>query len=89
VIAASKLSGYASGRFGPKDSWENIWKSVLNWLEPGMKFQFYTGLDYVTPMFVKDEILPPGALINFYSSWGRLVLQWPFPDRCIVEEILR
>ena len=64
LIAASKLSGYASGRFGPKDSWENIWKSVLNWLEPGMKFQFHTGLDYVTPMFGKDEILPPGALIN-------------------------
>lgn len=64
LIASSKLSGYATGRFGPKDSWEAIWEFVLNWLEPGINFKLPNRLLYVTPMFSKEEKLPSGALVN-------------------------
>jgi hypothetical protein len=64
LIASTKLSGFASGRFGPKDSWETVWEYILNWLEPEIKFQLNTTLEYVTPMYSKEESLPADVLKN-------------------------
>ena len=81
LIATSRLSGYASGRFGPKDSWETIWAIVLNWLEPGIKFQFNNRLDYVTPMFSKEEKLPADALINSITKGT----DWFYKGRFLID----
>ncbi len=64
LIASTKLSGFATGRFGPKGLWENIWEYVLNWVEPKVDFWLTNRLDYVTPMFGKEENLPREVYIN-------------------------
>lgn len=63
LIASTKLSGFATGRFGPKDSWETVWEYILNWLEPNTNFQLNSSLEYVTPMYNKEEKLPANASV--------------------------
>jgi hypothetical protein len=88
LIASTKLSGFATARFGPKDKWETVWEYILNWLDPNTKFELGSGLDYVTPMFGKDEKLPSDALVNsivkgadwFYN--GRFLIDSSWKSFC-------
>lgn len=62
LVATSKLSGFATGRYGPNKAWQSLWQYILTKLI-GEKI---TGFDkwpsYVVPSYTKEEVLPADAL---------------------------
>src|SRR5690606_21805630 len=62
-IAATSLSNFATGRYGPDGAWANVWSYILTELT-GREFKFSQWLSYVTPMFSPSVTLPKDAKKN-------------------------
>lgn len=61
LIATSKLSNFATGRYEPTAAWRNVWQYILSWLTGNEALQLHQWLSYVTPMYGEDESLPHDA----------------------------
>lgn len=61
LVATTKLSHFVSGRYTPKDAWRDVWKMVLNWLQPGSTVPALDWVPPVRPRYGPDEPLPPDA----------------------------
>ena len=61
MVSTTKLTNFATGRYGPDAAWKSVWKQVLTWIT-GKKFPgFKSWPSYVTPMYAKQEQLPADA----------------------------
>jgi hypothetical protein len=61
MIAMTRLSDFATGRYAPAASWKSVWTYILSWMtrtdSPGLRHW----LSYVRPAYSRGEQLPPGA----------------------------
>ena len=64
LVATTKLSDFASSRYGPEDSWKKVWKYILSWVSGDKNFHFNHSLSSVGPMYAKDAGLPEDAVKN-------------------------
>ena len=62
LVSTTKLSQFVSGRYGPKDAWQQFWKVVLNWLDPKLTVDCLKWTETVRPMYSKDTPLPKDAI---------------------------
>jgi len=61
MVAATKLSHFATGRYGPAEAWRQLWRSLLYWLTAD---ESVTDLQWelaVAPRFGEHDPLPEGA----------------------------
>ena len=61
LIATTKLSNFATGRYGPADAWKGVWSYILSKTTGRRNFKFASWPSYVTPMYGKTETLPSDA----------------------------
>lgn len=61
LIATSKLTNFATGRYGPNEAWKNVWEYIIQDLSGKKDFSFNSWLSYVNPMYGKTEELPQNA----------------------------
>lgn len=91
LIAATKLSNFATGRYEPKSSWKAVWRYILSWVsgDPGLRLDHW--LAYVSPAYGRHDPLPGNARkiavqkgINWFykahliidSSWKSMWLRY-------------
>ncbi|HEU5146674.1 MAG TPA: hypothetical protein VFT90_08170, partial [Chryseosolibacter sp.] len=61
LIATTKLSNFATGRYGPNDAWQQVWTYILSKMTGREDLQFTKWPSYVNPMYAKNEVLPANA----------------------------
>jgi hypothetical protein len=61
MIATTKLSNFSTGRYGPNDSWKEVWRYILSWLTQNRDLQIKHWLSDVKPMYTSDQHLPANA----------------------------
>lgn len=61
LIAATKLSNFATGRYGPEASWKIAWQYILSWVSGDPHLQLKQWISYVSPMYGKSDPLPRNA----------------------------
>lgn len=59
LIATTKFSNFKTGRYGPNESWKEVWTYILSWITGKSDLQI-TGPwpSDIRPMYVADEPLP-------------------------------
>jgi hypothetical protein len=60
IIATTKLSNFATGRYGPNDAWKQVWSYILKKMT-GQEYEFSSWTSYVSPMYGPNEPLPVHA----------------------------
>jgi hypothetical protein len=74
LIAATKLSGFVTGRFAPAAEWAALWGQILAILQPGGQPARVEPKPSVGPAYAKDEPLPANAqaeALAHYAAWVR------------------
>ena len=62
MIATSKLSGFATGRFSPEPLWKDLFEYITGWVTHSeSRPVFKNWLTYVQPMYKEYDILPSDA----------------------------
>ena len=82
LIATTKLSNFATGRYGPDDAWQQVWTYILSRMTGREDFEFGQWPTYVTPMYAKDEVLPEKAKENSIERG----VEWFYNGRFFVHE---
>jgi hypothetical protein len=62
LVATTKLSHFARGRYGPKAAWQQVWKTILRWADPDLSIAGFNWTETVRPMYGRDEALPDDAV---------------------------
>ncbi len=61
LIATTKLTNFATGRYGPNDAWSQLWAYIVS-QTTGQKVDKFTHWpSYVSPMYGRQEALPQNA----------------------------
>ncbi|MFH1742498.1 MAG: hypothetical protein ABIH23_26130 [bacterium] len=60
LVATTKLSGFVSGRYAPKEAWRDIWRMILSWLLQGESVPDISWTPSVRPMSERNVVLPEG-----------------------------
>lgn len=81
LAAMTKLSNFATGRYGPEESWKRIWEYILSYLTGNDSLNLDQWLSYVSPMYGKSDQLPDDAK---RVSVGKGI-QWFFDARLFVD----
>ena len=61
LIAASKLSQFVTGRYGPTPAWKTIWERILSYLCPGAAIPSLSWEPAVQVLYSPDAPLPAAA----------------------------
>ena len=61
LIATTKLSQFVTGRYVPKHSWQTIWQTILQWLDPELSDKPLQWTQTVRPTYTETDSLPAGA----------------------------
>lgn len=61
MVSTTKLTNFATGRYGPDDAWKSVWEHVLSWMTGKKIAGFKSWPSYVRPMYAKKEALPADA----------------------------
>ncbi|GAB3169427.1 hypothetical protein [Telluribacter humicola] len=61
LISTTKLSNFATGRYGPNDAWKTIWSYIVTWATGVKDIQFEEWPSHVAPMYSRNETLPKNA----------------------------
>ncbi|CAL1517175.1 hypothetical protein [Chitinophaga sp. MM2321] len=61
MLATTKMTNFATGRYGPDDAWKTIWSYILTWMTGKKIDGFHSWPAYVVPMYSKDAVLPTTA----------------------------
>jgi len=61
MVAMTKLSNFATGRYAPERSWQLTWQYIMAWLTENDNFRFAQWPSYVSPMYTEDATLPKNA----------------------------
>ncbi len=77
LVAASKLSNFITGRYGPKITWKTLWEQLLLWLLESSAPPRIDWNPLVTPAFTQTAKLPGRAeekaytrLIDWFRNYG-------------------
>ena len=62
LVATTKLSDFATGRYGPEQSWKQVWNYIISWAAGDNNFHFDHWLSYVDPTYAKNVKLPQNAV---------------------------
>ena len=62
LVATTKLSDFATGRYAPEQSWKRVWNYIISWVAGDNNFHFNHWLSYVDPMYAKNAKLPENAV---------------------------
>ncbi|MCP4452028.1 MAG: hypothetical protein GY809_11245, partial [Planctomycetes bacterium] len=62
LVSTTKLSHFVSGRYSPRDAWQQLWMGVLNWLDPELNIDGLRWIQTVRPMYGRDTVLPDNAI---------------------------
>jgi len=80
LVATTKLSQFVTGRYGPTDAWQNVWRSILAWLGPQVKVPELRWRPAVQPSYGREAKLPADSElrafrrgIDWYRRGGQLV----------------
>lgn len=61
LAAATKLSGFVTGRSMPHEAWAAVWKTILGHLQPGKPLPTLKWTPTVRPSYTREEPLPADA----------------------------
>jgi hypothetical protein len=61
LVATTKLSQFASGRYAPAEAWQVIWRWILGWLTAGAGLPALHWTPTVRPSYGQAELLPESA----------------------------
>jgi hypothetical protein len=61
LVATSKLSHFVTGRYGPTEAWQSIWKRILHWLAPHSEPLELVWTPDVGIRYGKEEEIPSDA----------------------------
>ena len=61
LISTTKLSNFATGRYGPNDAWKQVWGYILGKMTGENSVKFKSWPSYVNPMYSMKEKLPANA----------------------------
>lgn len=61
IVSTSKLTNFATGRYGPNNAWKSVWNYIIGELSGIDGFEFNTWLSYVNPMYGKYDVLTENA----------------------------
>lgn len=61
MVAMTKLSDFAKGRYAPSASWKEVWEYILSWMTETSDLPIHHWLSYVYPTYQKSEKLPEQA----------------------------
>lgn len=61
LISTTKLSNFVKGRYGPKNAWQKVWKSVLAWVSND-EIGILDWNETVVPSYGRDERLSDDAM---------------------------
>ena len=64
LVATSRLSSFATGRFGPVEDWKEIWKYILQKVSGNNHIQFTHWASDLAPAYPSDASLPADARRN-------------------------
>jgi hypothetical protein len=62
LIATTKLSNFATGRYGPNAAWQSVWSYIIQWSTGEKKVTFKNWPSHVSPMYGPKEHLPADAV---------------------------
>lgn len=62
MVAMTKLSDFATARYGPESSWKCVWEYIITWMTGNKNIHLSHWLSYVSPMYRKNESLPRDAV---------------------------
>ncbi len=62
LVAMTRLSSFATGRYEPSASWKIVWQYVLLWVSGKKVFELRHWFSYVSPMYGKNQPLPANAV---------------------------
>lgn len=61
LAGMTKLSSFATGRYGPQESWKVVWAYILERMTGRKDIHFSYWPSYVSPMYKEHEALPANA----------------------------
>jgi hypothetical protein len=61
LVAATKLSNFATGRYGPAESTKALWSAILGWCSGGKSVELPRLVSFVSPAYKQDGKLPEDA----------------------------
>ncbi len=76
LIAATKLSGFATGRYSPTNAWATLWRGILSWLTDGTTVTSFDYTPLMTAAYTKDATLPDTA----YTDAVAANMQWYYDN---------
>lgn len=62
LVATTKLSQFVTGRYAPKEAWQEVWRMILGRLQPGAQIPRLDWVATVRPTYGPQETLPHDAL---------------------------
>ncbi len=80
LVATTRLSGFVTGRYGPTEAWQSVWRTILGWLSPPVKVPALAWKPTVRPSYGRETKLPEDSElqafrrgIEWYRRGGQLV----------------
>ncbi|HTE27257.1 hypothetical protein [Flavitalea sp.] len=86
MVAMTSLSNFATGRYGPADSWKTVWEYIVGWMTGASKVQFASWPVQVSPAYSMEQKLPANAKRNAIArgtNWfynGRFLIHPEWKD---------
>ncbi len=81
LVAMTRLSSFATGRYEPQPYWKALWQYILSWVSGDKNIRLHRWLSYVSPMYGKNVPLPPDAM----QTSIREGVQWMFNGHFFVD----
>jgi hypothetical protein len=81
LVAATKLSNFATARYGPSDNWKIVWEYIISEITQDNNFHFKSWLSYVSPSYSKEIKLPEDAFIKSIEKG----VSWYYKSRLFVD----
>ncbi len=85
LVATTKLSQFVTARYAPTQTWPWVWKTILEWLQPGRTAPLLKWTPTVRPMYSPRDPMPDAAQkqaaqrgVEYYAK-SRLYIHpsWP------------
>ncbi|MEX2592810.1 MAG: hypothetical protein WD426_08545 [Anditalea sp.] len=64
MVAMTKLSNFATGRYGPDESIKQVWTYILSWMTGNKSLKLNIWPSYLSPRYGKAEELPEDARVT-------------------------
>ncbi len=86
LVSTTKLSNFIQGRYGPKAAWQDLWLSIMQWLNPQSDPIALDWTETVRPMYGPEDELPSDAVaraVELGTDWfsnGRFLVGESWKD---------